>query len=84
MVALVFSRKVSIEGHSAHTKGDLVQGLGGFSFSLSLPKWLPGFEVEEGYIDDGCSQGDSEDGVEEVDLLHDGHVGEAVLLLRNI
>ena len=57
-------------------------GLGVLSVCLSLPKRLPGFEVEEDCVQDVRSQGDGEDGVEEIDLLHDGHVVEMVLLLE--
>ena len=82
LVASFFSRIVSFEGHSAVTKSDLIQRFGGFSFCLSLPKWLPGFEVEEECVQDIRGEGDSIDGVEQVDLLHNSHVGETVLLLR--
>ena len=73
---------VSFEGDTAHAKSNVLQGLGSFSFCLSLPKWLPSFGEEEECVQDGCSQGDGEDGVEQVDLLHDGQVGEMVLLLK--
>ena len=75
-------RKFLFEGDTADAKSNVVQGLGGFSVCLSLPKWLPGFGVEEECVQDGSSQGDGEDGVEQVDLLHDGQVGETVLLLK--
>ena len=82
LVDSVWSGKVSFEGDTAHAKSNVFQGLGGFSVCLSLPKWLPGFGVEEECVQDGCDQGDGEDGVEQVDLLHDGQVGETVLLLK--
>ena len=48
---------------------------------FGFPKWLPDVEVEEDSVQDSCGQGDGEDGVEQVDLLHDGQVRETVLLL---
>ena len=68
--------------NTAHAKSNTIQGLGSFSFCLSLPKWFPGLQVEENYNEDGCDQGDGIDGVEQVDLLHDGQVGRIVLLLE--
>ena len=48
---------------------------------FSFPEWFPGLAIEEDYVQDGGDQGDGEDGVEQVDLLHDGQVRETVLLL---
>ena len=47
---------------------------------LSFPEWLPDLAIEEDYVQDGGDQGDGIDGVEQVDLLHDGQVRETVLL----
>ena len=58
--------------------------LGRLDGKFGFSEWLPGVEVEEDCIQDGSGQGDGIDGVEQVDLLHDGHVREAVLLLRKI
>ena len=64
--------------------------IGGFGFPkkdfqipkcFGFPEWLPELEVVEASVQDGCDQGDSVDGVEQVDLLHDGQVRETVALL---
>ena len=47
---------------------------------FSFPEGLPELEVEEGKVQDGCGHGDTKDGVEQVDLLHNEQVGEMVAL----
>ena len=63
--------------------------IGGFGFPkkgfqilkcFGFPEWLPELEVVEASVQDGCDQGDGEDGVEQVDLLHNGQVRKSVLL----
>ena len=63
--------------------------IGGFGFPkkgfqilkcFGFPEWLPELEVVEASVQDGCDQGDGEDGVEQVDLLHNGQVRETVAL----
>ena len=64
--------------------------IGGFGFPkkdfqipkcFGFPEWLPELEVVKTSVQDGCDQGDGKDGVEQVDLLHNGQVRETVALL---
>ena len=52
----------------------------GFSFAV----WLPDLEVVEDDGKDVGGEGCSIDGVDLVDLLHDGQLRETVLLQKNI
>ena len=47
---------------------------------FSLPEWFPGLPIVDANVQDGGDHGDAKDGVEQVDLLHDGQVRETVLL----
>ena len=64
--------------------------IGGFGFPkkdfqiskcFGFPEWLPELEVVEASVQEGCDQGDGVDGVEQVDVLHNGQVRETVALL---